>query len=114
MDWLDITLCTSKMSDYSLQILITVALLLLVLVMVWYCWNLWPVPIQRWWSIGFGGASLAWAMAHWRADLWKKRYHELEGKLQSLPRQSQSRRLLLRRSISVVSESLRFSVLLPP
>src|SRR5438128_2038564 len=52
---------------------LTVLLLLLVPVMVWKCWNLWPVPVQRWWSIGFGGASLAWAMAHWRAELWKKR-----------------------------------------
>ena len=70
----------SSNAEFTVGVLMTVWLLLLVPVMVWYCWNLWPVPIQRWWAIGFGGASLAWAAAHWRAELWKKRYHELEAK----------------------------------
>ena len=82
-----------------LQVLMTVALLLLVLVMVRSCWNLPPVPVIRWWSVGFAGASLAWMAAHWRAELWKKRYHELEAKLQSQPKQSQSGRRRLPRSV---------------
>jgi len=80
---------------FVLALAVTVLLLLLVPVMLWRCWNLAPVPLQRWWAIGVGGAALAWAAAHWRAELWKKRYHELEAKLQAVPRQSQSRRLLL-------------------
>src|SRR5438552_10185107 len=78
-----------------LALLVTVLLLPLVVVMVWRCWNLPPVPAIRWWAIGFAGASLAWLAAHWRAELLKKRYDELEAKFRSIPRQSQSRRLRL-------------------
>ena|SRR6266571_7445827 len=77
--------------------LLTVALLLFVPVMLWKCWNLPPVPIMRWWAIGFGGASLAWAVAHWKAEFWKKKCEELEAKFQSLPKQSQSHQLRLRK-----------------
>jgi hypothetical protein len=62
--------------------LLTVGLSLFALVMVWRCWNLPPVPAIRWWSVGFGGASLAMIAEMWRAELWKNRCHELERKLQ--------------------------------
>jgi hypothetical protein len=52
--------------------LLTVALLLLVAVMVWRCWNLSPVPVTRLWSVGFGAMNCAWLAAHLRAELWKK------------------------------------------
>src|SRR5207248_1252743 len=58
--------------------LVTVALLTFVPVMVWRCWNLQPVPLQRLWAVGFGAMSWAWIAAHWRAELWKKRYLELD------------------------------------
>jgi hypothetical protein len=75
--------------------LLTVALSLFVLVMVWRCWNLPPIPATRLWAIGFGGASLAWAAANLRAELWKKRYLELEKSIHTQKSISLSRRLLL-------------------
>ena len=75
--------------------LLTVGLLLLVVVTVWKCWNLPPVPLQRWWSVGFGAVILAWLAAHLRAELWKKRYRELEESIHTRKSVSLSRRLLL-------------------
>jgi hypothetical protein len=75
--------------------LLTVALLLLVAVMVWRCWNLSPVPVTRLWSVGFGAMNCAWLAAHLRAELWKKRYLELEESIHTQKSISLSRRLLL-------------------
>ncbi len=75
---------------------LTVALLLFVPVMVLRCWNSPPVPVIRLWTLAFGTVSWAWIAAHWRAELWKKRCLELEGRIQQPKSISQSRRPLWR------------------
>ncbi len=67
----------------------TVALLLFVLVMVWRCWNLPPVPAIRFWALGFAGMSANFLDQFWRAEAWEKEYEKLELKFQGrrlLPR----------------------------
>src|SRR5438552_17885394 len=70
-----------------LALTVTALLLPLVLVMVWRCWNLLPVPEARWWALGFGGMSLAMLAQMWRAELWKNRFDKIERQFQTaLPR----------------------------
>src|SRR5438876_2473636 len=70
-----------------LALTVTALLLPLVLVMVWRCWNLLPVPEARWWALGFGGMSLAMLAQMWRAELWKNRFDKLERQFKpALPR----------------------------
>jgi hypothetical protein len=69
--------------------LLTVALLLFVLVMVWRCWNLPPVPATRLWALAFGGMSAGMLYQFWRAEAWKSETEKLELNLQGrrlLPR----------------------------
>lgn len=70
---------------------LTVALLLFVLVVVWRCWNAPPVPIRRLWALGFGYMSAAMLTQMWRAELWKKRYFDLEQSIHAPKSQSRSR-----------------------
>src|SRR5438128_10828743 len=79
--------------------LLTVALLAIVSVMVWYCWDSTPIPATRLWALAFGGMSSAMLLQMWRAELWKKRFHRLAPPPQSLWLQSRSRRLLSQRRI---------------
>jgi hypothetical protein len=67
---------------------LTVALLPLVSVMAWRCWNLPPIPATRIWSLSFGVMTLAMLLQAWRADLWKLRFERLARSEQ--PRRSQS------------------------
>src|SRR5437667_6024680 len=85
----------------ALAVTVTVLLSLLAPVMVWKCWNLPPVPVTRWWAIGFGGMTVATIAEMWRAELWRNRFDKLERQLQPIRSQSQSRRLF--------SPTLRFS-----
>src|SRR5439155_12954003 len=87
---------------------VTVALLLLVPVMVWRCWNLPPVPLQRIWALGFGAASWACLAAHWRAELWRKRYLELEGRIQQSVSTTQLLRLRLPKTRLVCADDQPF------
>ena len=74
--------------------LLTVALLLLVLVITWRCWNLPPIPAIRWWAVGFGLMTAAMLAQTWRAEVWRNRYHKLEPLRQRVPPQSQPRQRL--------------------
>lgn len=73
--------------------LLTVALLSLVLVMVWRCWKLPPVPAIRLWALGFAGMTVNCLYQSWRAEIWKKEAEKLALKLQV-------QRLLPRRQVS--------------
>jgi hypothetical protein len=80
-----------SLSDWHLAAAwsLTVALLVFVLVMVWHCWNLPPVPAIRFWALGFAGMSANFLDQFWRAEAWKKECEKLELKLQGrrlLPR----------------------------
>jgi len=74
-------------------IILTVLFLPLVLVMVWRCWNLPPVPTTRLWALGFAGMTVNCLYQFWRAEIWKKEAEKLELKLQG-------QRLLPRRQVS--------------
>ena len=75
--------------------LLTVALLLYVMVMVWRCWNLPPVPVIRWWALGGSAMTVAVIAQVWRAELWRKRYYRLEEQFLRLsPPQVRSRKTL--------------------
>jgi hypothetical protein len=70
-----------------LAVLITVTLLPLVVVMVWRCWNLPPVPAIRLWALGFAGMSANYLDQLWRAEAWENEAERLQIKLrgQRLP-----------------------------
>src|SRR5215467_12293765 len=83
-----------------LETLLTVALLLLLPVMVWKCWNLAPVPLQRLWALGFGGMAAGMLYQFWRADAWRKESEKLELKLQELKHRRRQPTLPRTRSFS--------------
>src|SRR5437016_13835594 len=90
-----------------LALTVTALLLPLVLVMVWRCWNLLPVPEARWWAVGFGGMSLAMLAQMWRAELWKNRFDKLERQFQpALPRFQPKRLSLPKTKFSFRSQGL--------
>lgn len=78
--------------------LLTVALLPLVLVMVWRCWNLAPAPAIRWWALSFAGMSAAVLAQAWRAEVWRYRCYKLEQLQKRPPSQSRPRQLSVPKS----------------
>jgi hypothetical protein len=74
-------------SYWILADLLTVALLLLVLVMVWRCWNLPPAPAIRFWALGFAGMSANYLDQLWRAEAWKRECEKLELQIENLRHQ---------------------------
>jgi hypothetical protein len=61
--------------------LLTVALLMFALALVWRCWNLRPVPAMRLWAVAWGGMSAWMLYFFWRAEAWKHEAEKLELKL---------------------------------
>src|SRR5262245_11182780 len=59
-----------------LQILVTVALSLIALVMVWLSWSSAPVPAIRLWALGFAGMPANFLDQFWTVVAWKREYEK--------------------------------------